>query len=225
MMSKIETCLERIKQRSQQLSSLKREYGNLADKQSLILLDFINRAEEIAKATLLLSTLPVPLQILCRVLCEDFFLVCWISASSRAAEEYEQGVTTEVAKILSATLSNGWGNIQHTEFKEPVTHEFMKNEFYPKLNSLKTSKKSAEKIATTMGLQKVYDILYRTCSLHLHGNTFGLPSAPPDEEIFIPLSAIDSLFNCLLMTVALPRKAFNAENILTEMHLNKPNNS
>jgi hypothetical protein len=108
-MTKKEKCIERIHEGLKQLSHVKADYMVSQDKQEIILLHFIERAEQIVQATLLIGALETPLQILCRVFCEDFFLACWISQSKEAAEEYEAGVAAEVAKMMEASLTNGWG--------------------------------------------------------------------------------------------------------------------
>jgi hypothetical protein len=96
MSSKKESCLARIGQGLEQLSAIKRAYTVQQDDQDKVLLHFIERAEEIIKASLLVEALPIPLHILCRVFCEDFFLICWISQSYKAAKEYEDGVAAEL---------------------------------------------------------------------------------------------------------------------------------
>jgi len=166
------------------------------------------------------EALPTPLHILCRVLCEDFFLVCWISQSSEAAKEYEDGVAAELAKMLGLSLSRGWGAIRKRHSGEAVTQEFMETEFFPKLKALKTPRTKIEKIAQGLGLQKLYDVLYRASSLDVHGNTFGLP-VPPEEPGYIALSSIDGILACMVDVLALPRKPYDAKAILTRMRVER----
>jgi hypothetical protein len=89
------------------------------------------------------------------------------------------------------------------------------------LNALKTPRTNIEQIAQKLGLQKVYDILYRASSLELHGNTFGLPQPQGDEADYMALSAIDAILDCLLATVSLPRKPYDAQDILIRMRIEK----
>jgi len=221
MTNKKEKCLARIQESLAQLTTIKGAYAIQKDKQSIVLLHFVERAEQIAKASLLLDTLPTPLQILCRVLCEDFFLVCWICRSIKAAEEYERGVEAEVAKMMRACISNGWGILQNKHSKEPVTKEFMETEFLPKLKTLKTPRTNIGQIAQELGLLKVYDILYRGMSLELHGNTFGLPTPNGEGADYMALSAIDSVLDCFVLSVKLPRQPYEAHDILVRMRLVK----
>jgi hypothetical protein len=221
MNSKKEKCLERIREGLKHLLVVKRTYDMKQDRQDIVLLHFIERAEEIVKASLLVEGLSSPLQILCRVFCEDLFLVCWIAQSLEATKEYEDGVQAQIAKMLAVSLSNGLGVIRDRHSKEPVTKDFMETQFLPKLNALKTPRTNIEQIAQKLGLQKVYDILYRASSLELHGNTFGLPQPQGDEADYMALSAIDAILDCLLATVSLPRKPYDAQDILIRMRIEK----
>jgi hypothetical protein len=217
MSSNKETCLARIRSGLEQLLAIKRAYAMQQDNQGKVLLHFIGRAEEIIRASLLVEALPTPLHILCRVLCEDFFLVCWISQSSGAAKEYEEGVAAELAKMLELSLSRGWGAIRKSSGKA-VTQEFMDTEFLPKLKALKTPRTKIEQIAQGLGLQKLYDILYRASSLDVHGNTFSLP-LPPEEPGYMALSSIDGILACMVTVLGLPRKPYDANAILTRMRV------
>ncbi len=220
-MTKKEKCLERIREGLKQLVTIKAGYATRQDRQEVILLHFLDRAEQIVRAAALIDTLATPLQILCRVFCEDLFLACWISQSMEAADEYEAGVASEVAKMMGISLTNGWGAIQNRHTKAPVSEEFMQTEFFPKLKALKTPRTNVEQIAKKLGLQKVYDILYRGASLDLHGNTFGLPDHQGEGGDYAALSAIDAILDCLLTLVELPRKPFNAKAILVRMRLER----
>ncbi|MGB8031109.1 MAG: DUF5677 domain-containing protein [Terracidiphilus sp.] len=220
-MTKKEKCIERIRDGLKQLASTKADYAVRQDKQDVILLHFIERAEQIVQAALLIDTLETPLQILCRVFCEDFFLTCWISQSTEAADEYEAGVAAEIAKMMRVSLTNGWGVIRDRHTKAPVGEEFMKTEFLPKLKTLKTPRTNVEQIAQKLGLQKLYDILYRGASLDLHGNTFGLPEHPDEGGDYAALSAIDAILACLVILLELPRKPYVARPILVRMRLER----
>ena len=220
-MTKKEKCVKRIREGLKQLSAIKADYAMRQDKQDQILLHFLDRAEQILQAVLLIDTLATPLQILCRVFCEDFFLACWISQSTEAAEEYEAGVTAAVAKMMGVSLANGWGVIQSRHTNTPVSKEFMQTEFFPKLKTLKTPRSNVEQIAQRLGLQKVYDILYRGTSLDLHGNTFGLLEHLDEGRDYDALSAIDAILACLVALVELPRKSYDAKSILVRMRLER----
>jgi hypothetical protein len=220
-MTKKEKCLERIREGLKQLASIKADYATCQDKQDVILLHFLGRAEQLVQAAVLIDTLATPLQILCRVFCEDFFLACWISQSKEAADEYETGVTAETAKMMGVSLTNGWGVIQNRHTKEPVSREFMQTEFLPKLKVLKTPRTKIEQIAQKLGLQKAYDILYRGASLDLHGNTFGIFEHPHEDGDYAALSAIEAILDCLMALLELPRRPYDAKAILVRMRLER----
>lgn len=218
-MTKKEKCLERIREGLKQLASIKADYATHQNKQDVILLHFLNRAEQIVQAAVLIETLATPLQILCRVFCEDFFLTCWISQSDEATNEYEAGIAAEVAKMMDVSLANGWGVIQDRHTKTPVSREFMQTELLPKLRALKAPRTKIEQIAQKLGLQKVYDILFRGTSLDIHGNTFGLPEHSGEGGDYDALSAIDAILACLVALLELPRKPYDAKAILVRMRL------
>jgi len=218
-MTKKSICLDRIREGHKRLVEVRGAYAVLRDKQDIVLLHFLDRADQIVQAALLIDSLATPLQILCRVLCEDFFLACWIAQSQTAVEEYEAGVAAEVAKMMSASLRNGWGVIRNRQTKQAVTREFMQNEFLPKLKALKTPRAKIEQIAQKLGLARVYDILYRSASLDLHGNTFGVLDGSSDGGDYRALSSIDAVLACLLVLVELPRKPYDPKVILALMRL------
>jgi hypothetical protein len=95
----------------------------------------------------------------------------------------------------------------------------MKADFLPKLKALKTPRTKVEQIAQKLGLQKLYDILYRGASLDLHGNTFGLPEYPGEGGDYVALSAIDAILACLVALIELPRIPYDAKAILARMRL------
>jgi hypothetical protein len=214
-------CIDRIRNQMSQLSNIRDSYLGRRDKTDTVLLHFIQRTEEIVTSSLLSAGLPTVLMILCRVLCEDLFLIYWIAQSTEAAEEYEEGVQNEMAKMLGVSLSNGWGVIRNIHTGEVVSKEFMEQEFWPKLKALRAPRTRIEQIAQRLGLQKLYDTLYRAASLEVHGNTFGLPEPRGGDADYIALSSIDALLNCILAIVALPRKILEPKEILSRLRIEK----
>jgi len=212
-------CIDRIRKQMSRLSDIKDSYQGLREKTDTVLLHFIERTEEIVTSSLLSAGLPTVLMILCRVLCEDLFLIYWITQSTEAADEYEEGVQNEMAKMLGVSLSNRWGVIRNIHTGEAVSKEFMEQEFWPKLKTLRTPRTKIEQIAQRLGLQKLYDTLYRAASLEVHGNTFGLPEPRGAEADYIALSSIDALLNCILAIVALPRKIVEPNEILSRLRI------
>jgi len=97
----------------------------------------------------------------------------------------------------------------------------MEQEFWPKLKTLRAPRTNIEQIAQRLGLQKLYDTLYRAASLEVHGNTFGLPGLRDAEADYTALSSIDALLNCIIAIVALPRKLLESKEILSRLRIEK----
>ena len=149
-------------------------------------------------------------------------LVCWIAHVQGAADEYQTGVVSEKAKMMRASLQNRRAVIQNRSTGEPVSDDFMQDVFLPKLATLKIPRKNIEQIAKAMDLGKLYDVLYRSMSLDLHGNSFGLPEYSGEGADFAALSALETLLDCMILILAVPRRSFNAMEILVRMKLERP---
>lgn len=197
-------------------------YINPATTQDAVLLHFIGRASQIAKACMFCSQLPTPLRILNRVLCEDLFLVFWVAISESNAQEYEGGGLSEIAKMMRVNLDSRRAVIRKKSSGEKATDEFMATEFMPKLKALGSPRTKIEQIAQQCGLQRVYDIVYRFDSLEVHANTFCL--SPPDENalgLTAALSSISAILKCILTILTPPRKEVKPEELLKILRVEK----
>lgn len=190
--------------------------------QDAVLRYFIGRAIQIAQACILTSHLATPLEILCRVLCEDFFLVAWIAKSEGNAQEYKDGAISEVAKMMRLHLISGRAVLRQKSSGKVATEEFMATEFMPKLQALDSPRMKLEQIAQQCGFQRVYDILYRSSTLEVHANSFDLFQIEGDISGSIPtLSSVVTLLDCILLIVAYPRREVTSQEILRIMRLEK----
>jgi Family of unknown function (DUF5677) len=211
-----------LRDRLEELGVERKKYPMNGTKQDAVLLHFIERAEQFVAASLAIVDYPIPLSVMSRVLCEDFFLAVWVAASEQNATEYEDGVNSEIAKMLSVHLNAGRAVMRNKITTEPASEEFMNEYFLPKLKSLNTHRTKVEQIAKAAGLQRVYDILYRGASLEVHGNTFTAVSATaPVKPAIVPLSSIATITKCLIAVVAFPRQPVSTESLLRMTSLEK----
>ncbi len=187
---------------------------NNPSQQGAILLSFLNRAIQIGEGSLLLggARLGNPLFVLMRVLCEDLFLIAWISSSESNAAEYARAVESELAKIAHVNLEKGRAKVVSKRTGEDHTAAVI-----PKIQSLSTVRMKIEPIASKLGLSKAYDIVYRFSSLEMHGKTFGLPSSSEDNGLEAGFSTIISLLKAFCLIVdnkALHNRTTTANEVL-----------
>lgn len=180
-------------------------------KQDRIRLYFMERAIQVGEAAFRIADLEMPLCVLARVLCEDFFLLYWISLSKKNASEFDQGAVSEMAKLLRVNVVKGRARIRSITTGKNVTETFL-----PKLDKLKV-KRNLEQIAKASGLSRVYDVVYRFDSLHVHGNTFGLERENRQEGPPIALSAINAILNVMILLVDKPAQIVTADEVLTTL--------
>ena len=154
-----------------------------------------------------------PLCLLARVLCEDFFLIYWVSVSSQTASEYDKTAATEWAKLLRVNVKGKRARIVKTKTRVNVTQRYM-----PMLEALKAERK-IWKIADELGLLKVYDMVYRFYSLYVHGNTFKFEHVNSQGNAPSALSAINALLKAILVVANHPHSAIKADEILTRLGL------
>jgi len=126
------------------------------DNRDKVLFYFMDRAVQIGEAAFRIYDLQLPLFILARVLCEDFFNIYWVSLAEANAKEYQKAAISEMAKILRINLTNKRARVRHISSKKDVTEEFL-----PKIISRITKGDRIKERAKTLGLSKVYDIVYR----------------------------------------------------------------
>lgn len=176
---------------------------------------FMERAVQIGEASFRISDLQLPLFVLARVLCEDFFTMYWISLSETNAKEYLRSVKSEMAKLIRANIGNKRARIRHIPTGKDVTSEFL-----PELEQHVAKKKTVEAIAMKSGLGKVYDILYRSGSLELHGNTFGLSERKSEmDEIAVAISAVNAFLRAILSVADNREHPLTADEVLTILNI------
>jgi hypothetical protein len=185
------------------------------NKRDRVLVYFMGRAVQIGEASFRISDLQLPLFILARVLCEDFFNIYWVSLAKTNAEEYQKSAISEMAKILRTNLTNKRAKIRHASSKKDVTTEFL-----PKISSRITKKDRIEERAKALGLSKVYDIVYRYDSLEVHGNTFEVSDIQPQMDgVSVAASAINALLSVILLVVDNRDHPLTADEILSALNM------
>jgi hypothetical protein len=158
---------------------------------------FLSRTAQLGEGSDLLcqADLDVPLMILLRVVCEDFFLCFWIARSEEDAVEYCRAVGAESLRLMRIMLENNRGVIQHKSTKENKTADVLR-----KLKTMNTDGFKIEQIAQKLGLTKVYDIVYRWQSMLVHGKSLSLELADDREKaIFSTVSALASLMEAIVL--------------------------
>ncbi len=80
--------------------------------QDQVRLFFMNRAIEIGESCFRIRDLPLPMFLLSRVLCEDFFLLFWVSLSDQNASEYVKTNASEATRMLRVFLTEGRGRLR-----------------------------------------------------------------------------------------------------------------
>ena len=190
-------------------------YFTSTNKRDKVLFYFMGRAAEIGEASFRISDLQMPLFVLARVLCEDFFTMYWVSLSEKNADEYQKAALSEMAKIIHKNLTNKRARIRHISSKKDVTAEFL-----PKLGRRIIKKKTIQQIAAASGLSKVYDIVYRYDSLEVHGNTFEVSEMTPQMDgIAVAASAVNALLRAILLVVDNKDCPLTADEILATLNM------
>jgi hypothetical protein len=174
-----------------------------------VLLYFANRAIQTGEACFRIDDLQTPLFILARVLCEDFFLMFWVSQSEKNAAEYSNKANSEMIRMLRTSLTKKRATIRDKKTGKNVTASFL-----PQLDRFIHQRKDIEKIAHKCGLEKVYDIIYRYNSLEVHGNTFGLTENHPANAVTVAVSAINAFLRVILNFVDAREHPLTAAEVL-----------
>jgi Family of unknown function (DUF5677) len=180
--------LVKIRERRDALSGHARQLSTSTTEQDKVLLYFLKRAIQIADTCFFAFALQTPLLVMSRVLCEDLFMLFWLTQSEERATEYRKVCLSQFARMARASAKKGG-----TKFRRKSTGEDATKEFLPKLNKFILDKNRVEQIADSCGLGLLYDIIYRFNSLEVHGFTYGIVE---DEENFrATLCGIVSLLN------------------------------
>lgn len=189
---------------------------SVSDKQrDKVLRYFMDRAAQLGEACFRTSDLQMPLFVLARVLCEDFFTMYWASLSEENSTEYSKVALSEMAKMLRHNLKNKRARVRDIPSGKDVTAEFL-----PELEGHVTKKKTIEQIAKESGLSKVYDIVYRYDSLEVHGNTFGLSDLRSEMDgIAVAVSAINAFLRVILSVADNKDQPLTADEVLSVLNM------
>jgi hypothetical protein len=188
----------------------------VSDKQqNKVLRYFMERAAQIGEACFRTSDLQLPLFVLARVLCEDFFTMYWASLSEENATEYSKVAVSEMAKMIRNNLKNKRARVKEISSGKDVTAKVL-----PELDRHVTKKKTVEQLAKDSGLSKVYDIVYRYDSLEVHGNTFGLADFKSDMDgIAVAVSAINAFLRVILTVADNTDRPLTADEVLSVLNM------
>ncbi len=184
--------------------------------QDKILIYFMNRAIQIGEACFRVSDLGTPLFVLTRVLCEDLFLMFWVSQSEQNAAEYAKAPLSQLTKMAVVSLKKKVAKIRRIGTGEDVTESVL-----PQFDELIENSKRIEKIAAESGLGKVYDLIYRFYSLEVHGNTFEMPLSVDADGVSSTLCAIGALLNAMIFVIDNRNRTVVAEEVLRVLGLEK----
>jgi hypothetical protein len=179
-----------------------------------VLLHFASRGIQIGEACFRIGDLQTPLFILARVLCEDFLLMFWASQSEKNAAEYSKKVQSEMARMLTKSLTNKRARLREKKSGKVVTEIFL-----PKLAGFISKRKHLGEIARESGLEKVYDRIYPFNSLEVHGNTLGLCESNPAHTVAVALSAINAFLRAILNVVDAGDNPLTAAEILELLNM------
>lgn len=192
MTARVERALTKLSKQAEALKARLAlpEFTNPQAQQGQAIRHFVEREFQFVKACDLLANadLDSPLIILTRVICEDAILCFWIARSEADAAEYCKAVGSESIRLVRIMLENNRGVIHSKSTKEDKTAETLQ-----KLKGMNTDGFRIEQVATTVGLQKLYDILYRFPSMHVHGKSFGDLWGEKEGGVFAALSAVASV--------------------------------
>jgi hypothetical protein len=110
-------------------------YTNASGEQGKILGYFLRRTLQMSEASYLVcrARLGTPLFALMRILCEDLFLLFWVSLSEKDAAEYLSTIESEAVRFVRIMLENRRGKVRHK-----TTHEDKTGEVLQKLKGMNT---------------------------------------------------------------------------------------
>jgi hypothetical protein len=175
---------------------------------------FASRATKIGTAALRTLDLDVPFAILCRVLCEDFISLYWVAQSAQNAEHYTQQSLRAVGKRGVILLSR----FIEDKKRKGESVEGISVEPFQKMTP-KMKPKAVIEMAKELGLEALYDHVYRGTSLDIHGNQSGVFLIGWKHEDLFVLSYLSTL---LVLTAGLfnhGQKVVAPEVVLQEFGL------
>jgi hypothetical protein len=182
--------------------------------QTLLFHYFTSRAAKIGSAVLRVLDLDVPSAILCRVLCEDFISLYWSAQSAQNAEYYTKRSLREVGKRATILISR----IIEDKKRKGQSVAGISVEPFKKMTP-KIKPKTVADIAKEVGLEALYDHVYRRTSSEIHGHQWGVFRVDLKNQELLVLSYLSTL---LVVTVGLlnhGQKAITPQFILKEFGL------
>jgi Family of unknown function (DUF5677) len=180
-----------------------------------VLFYFMNRAVQIGEACFRISDLQMPLVVLSRVLCEDFFIMFWVSQSHKNATAYCKAARSEMVKMVRQNLNNKRARIRKISSGKDITADFL-----PQLDRHIRQKSRLDRIADKTGLGKLYDIVYRFESLEVHGNTFGLMERKSElDGVAVALSTVNALLRAVLLIADNKNGTVTADDVLSTLNI------
>jgi urease gamma subunit len=137
--------------------------------QTLLFHYFASRAAKIGSAALRVLDLDVPFAILCRVLCEDFISLYWVAQSAQNAEYYTKRSLREMGKRATILISR----FIEDKKRKGQSVVGVSVEPFQKMTPKMKSKTLAD-MAKEVGLEALYDHVYRGTSSDVHGHQWGM---------------------------------------------------
>jgi len=175
-------------------------YRRAAQTHERVLLHFLYRTGQIAQACFLTGSegLGTPLYVLMRVICEDLFLSLWIANTPGNAEGYKTQALSELTRMVAVNLEKGFAALTQVSTGEDrtaaLTPEIRQRFIQPRTK--------IDQIAKQVGLEKVYDFVYRVASLEVHSKSFTTDRPMIDDEgLRSALPAIISLVQSVILVV------------------------
>jgi hypothetical protein len=196
MLQKKKEYISEIKEVSKVLRKILSEFEKMKYHNTQILLFhyFASRAAKIGSAALRILDLDVPFAILCRVLCEDFISLYWVAQSAQNAEYYTKRSLREMGKRATILLSR-----MIKEKKRKGQPAEINIEPFQKMTP-KIKPKTIADMSKEVGLDTLYDHVYRGTSLDVHGHQWGMFRIDFKAQELLALSYMSTL---LVLTVSL----------------------
>lgn len=156
--------------------------------QTLLFHYFTSRAVKIGSAVLRVLDLDVPSAILCRVLCEDFISLYWVAQSARNAEHYTKRSLREMGKRATILISR---LIEEKKRKGQSVAGINAEPFKKMTPNIKP--KTVADMAKEVGLEVLYDHVYRRTSSEIHGHQWGVFRIDLKNQELLILSYLSTL--------------------------------
>jgi Family of unknown function (DUF5677) len=173
-------------------------YCSASQPQERVLLDFLDRARQIAHACFLSASegLGTPLYVLLRVICEDLFISLWVANDAENARAYEAQVLSDATRMMAVNLDKGFAALKTISTGEDKTAALL-----PEIKQrFKQPRTRIEQIAKEVGLEKIYDFIYRIACLEVHGKSFIGDRPMVDEKgLQAALPAITSFVKAVML--------------------------